>query len=289
MITKFKIFEADYLGYEDDWSWGVHARHGDYGDYGVYGGEERPKPTYKKTDKDKIRSWKEESIDFFFNYTVYDFIDLLQRKKIYIDKNDNEILEYSVIENELELFKEVMKYQKMNLTFDDNYLILKSVRNKNIEFVKELLKYKSVDPSANNNVSIRTASDNGSVEIVKELLKDARIDPTLYNNYALIQSIKNKHIEVANLLLDDDRVHPASFSLDPLLYALSGHHEDLVNRIISYKGVLKIITFNHLVAYKELFDYTKRNPDVLKYIKLTDEEKRKIFPVYKSRKFNREI
>ena len=279
MITKFRIFEElDY----DDYSWGDHDARYNYG-------YEKSKPTYKKTDEDKIRTWDEEGIDFFYNYNVKNFIDLLKRGKLHIDKFDNQILEYSIIEDELELFKELMKYQKMELTFEDNYLLRKSVRVGNVEFVKELLKYYEVDPTANNDISIRTASENGNIKVVKLLLKDKRVNPTTYNNYALIKSITNRHIDIANLLLDDERVNPGIPNIDPLACALYGHHNDLVDKIMKYKEVLIKIDYNYIKGYTYLYNYAKRNPNILKYINITDEEKRKLFPVYKSKKIDRSI
>jgi ankyrin repeat protein len=282
MITKFKIFEAD--------SWGVEGKDWDYYDDYDHWNRKESEPTYNNTIEDKIRTWDKEGIDFFTHYSTDDFIDLIKNNYIHInDYESQDLLEWIIIKNEVNMLKILLKNYDVNLTYDDNYLIRRSCRMGKTDIVKELLKHKEVDPSNNNNIAIRTSSENGYLEVVKELLKDDRVDPTDHYNYALNSAINNGHIEIANLLLDDNRVDPGKYTIDSLISSINHGYNDLTNRLMGYKSIVEQITFNFIKRHKNLYVFMMKNPNMLKYVPISDEQRRELFPVYKSKKIDRSI
>jgi hypothetical protein len=132
------------------------------------------------------------------------------------------LIEKSIENNDIILFKELISKDTSITPHHYSYLFFLTCGYGNIDFVKFLIQHEKVDPSYDNNAAIRSAAQKGYLDITQFLLEDSRIDPSGFYNYAISDADKYGYTNIIKLLWNDSRVKST----------LKEHNSKLYNRLL---------------------------------------------------------
>lgn len=164
---------------------------------------------------------------------------MLKYKKHFHSRNETEQAKFkrSVGENNIQLFKEMLKNPNIKPCYEKNWAIRYACSFGYYTIVKLLLEDGRSDPSVFLQVCVKYACENGYSKILQLLLKDERVDPSDDNSYALTLAAENGHYTCVKILLKDSRINPSINDCESLIKASLNYHWNIVSLIVKDKRV----------------------------------------------------
>lgn len=152
--------------------------------------------TVKKYKGDPLKMCGVVDDDLLLNIIKFGNIDLTS--------HDDFLLKWSIINNKLEVVKELLKTQNINLFSSNYFAIRKSIERKSNDIAKLLLSDPRINISHSNNTLFMTAIIYNNQEIIDEIMKHPNFDIKISLDRILYAACDKSNLGIIKYIIDND-------------------------------------------------------------------------------------